>query len=169
MGYGHWRSAVTQLSRLANSVCGEETGNVADLDFRRPWWLVPSRMGFAMRRRLKNFLPIVLVALLVQIFAPIGACWAMSLALSDPLAAAAICHGNAGPDSGQGDQTGHGVHDCCSACSVLQTGAPVDHPEVAAQAVERVPSPIVWHDFAGEFDGSRAGLAAQARAPPAFS
>jgi len=29
-----------------------------------------------MRRRLRNFFPIVLIALTVQIFAPIGACWA---------------------------------------------------------------------------------------------
>lgn len=168
MGYGCLQSAVTQVPRLANSVGEEETGGVADLDFRRLWWLVPFRMGFAMRRRLKNFLPIVLVALLVQIFAPIGACWAASLALSDPLAVATICHGDAG--AGQGDQTGHDAHDgCCSACSVLQIGAPVDHPEVAAQAVERLPSRIVWHDFASEIDGSQAGLAAQARAPPALS
>ena len=47
-----------------------------------------------MRRRLKNFLPIVLIALAVQIFAPIGACWAASIAASDPLHGAAICHGN---------------------------------------------------------------------------
>ncbi|MEY9494687.1 hypothetical protein ABIF33_003707 [Bradyrhizobium elkanii] len=126
--------------------------------------------GFAMRRRLKNFLPIVLVALLVQILAPIGACWAASLASSDPLAAATICHGDAGSGAGQGDQTGHDAHDgCCSACSVLQIGAPVDSPQVAAQAVERLPSRIAWLDFASEFDRSRAGLSAQARAPPLSS
>jgi len=39
-----------------------------------------------MRKRLRNFLPIVLLALVVQIFAPIGACWAASIAASDPLA-----------------------------------------------------------------------------------
>ena len=76
-----------------------------------------------MRRRLKNFLPIVLIALVVQIFAPIGACWAASIAASDPLAGAVICHGNASSTSGQSDQAGHRAHDgCCSACSVLQTG-----------------------------------------------
>jgi len=175
------RDGVRRYDRLRDS-CGisatfgkfrelEEAGRVHDLDFRCPWWLVPFRMGFAMRRRLKNFLPIVLVALLVQIFAPIGACWAASLAVSDPLAAATICHGNAGAaGGGQSDQTGHQAHDgCCSACSVLQTGAPVDSPEIAAQAVERVPRSIAWLDFAGEFDRSRAHLAAQARAPPLFS
>ena len=51
---------------------------------------------------------------------------------SDPLGAAVICHGNA-PSSGQTDQTnGHRAHDgCCSVCSVLQTGAPVDVPQTA--------------------------------------
>ena len=44
-------------------------------------------------RRLKNFLPIVLIALMVQIFAPVGACWAASIAASDPLSGAVICHG----------------------------------------------------------------------------
>ena len=38
-----------------------------------------------MRRRLRNFIPIVLMALAVQILAPIGACWAASIAASDPL------------------------------------------------------------------------------------
>ena len=84
-------------------------------------------------RRLKNFLPIVLIALMVQIFAPIGACWAASIAASDPLAGAVICHGNGAPGAGQTDQTTHRAHDgCCSVCSVLQTGAPVDVPQTAA-------------------------------------
>ena len=90
-------------------------------------------------RWLKNFLPIVLIALAVQIFAPIGACWSASIAASDPLAGAVICHGNATPGAGQSDQTGHRAHDgCCSVCSVLQTGAPVDTPQIAAaMAIDR--------------------------------
>ncbi|MEN3349592.1 MAG: hypothetical protein V7632_3227 [Bradyrhizobium sp.] len=123
-----------------------------------------------MRGRLKKFLPIVLVALLVQIFAPIGACWAASLVASDPLAAAMICHGTGGTGTGQDDQTGHRAHDgCCSACSVLQAGAPVDNPEVADFAVERLPGQVIWHDFARDLAHSRAGSPAQARAPPSFS
>ena len=90
-------------------------------------------MGVAMRRRLKSFLPIVLFALAVQVFAPIGACWAAIIAASDPLAGAVICHGNAAPGSAQSDQTGpHSAHNgCCSVCSVLYTGAPVDTPQAA--------------------------------------
>ena len=123
-----------------------------------------------MRRRLKNFLPIVLIALVVQIFAPIGACWAASIAASDPLAAAVICHGNGGSTPGQADQTGHRAHDgCCSACSVLQTGAPVDMPQVAAVAIERPSGRVVWHEFTADLRRPRAGSTAQARAPPPVS
>ncbi|MGH6642952.1 MAG: DUF2946 family protein [Bradyrhizobium sp.] len=124
-----------------------------------------------MRRRLKNFLPIVLIALVVQIFAPIGACWAASIAASDPLAAAVICHGNANGATGQSDQTGHRAHDgCCSVCNVLHTGAPVDVPQTAeAIAFERQPSSVVWVVFTPDRFGSRAGSHAQARAPPSIS
>jgi DUF2946 family protein len=129
-------------------------------------------MGVAMRRRLKNFLPIVLFALAVQIFAPIGACWAASIAASDPLARAVICHGNAAPGSAQSDQTGpHQAHDgCCSVCSVLHTGAPVDTPQTAlAFTFDRHSTPVVWRMFALDPAGSRTGSPAQARAPPAIS
>jgi hypothetical protein len=123
-----------------------------------------------MRRRLKNFLPIVLVALIVQIFAPIGATWAASIAASDPLAAAVICHGNAGSTTGQPDQTNHRAHDgCCSVCSVLHTGAPVDVPQTAALTVSRAPARVVWVALTPDRFGSRAGSHAQARAPPSIS
>ena len=47
-------------------------------------------MRHLMRRRLQKFLPIVLLALMVQILAPIGACWAAAVAVSDPLGSAVI-------------------------------------------------------------------------------
>jgi hypothetical protein len=121
-------------------------------------------------RWLKNFLPIVLVALAVQIFAPIGACWAASIAASDPLAGAVICHGNGAPGAGQADPTGHRAHDgCCSVCSVLQSGAPVDVPEIATLDIERVAEQVAWRDFAFRLTNARAGSQAQARAPPTLS
>jgi hypothetical protein len=124
-----------------------------------------------MRRRLKNFLPVVLIALVVQIFAPIGACWAASIAASDPLAAAVICHGNAPSTSGQTDQTGHRAHEgCCSVCSVLQTGAPVDVPQTAEIiSVDRQHASVAWVEFTPDRFPSRAGSHAQARAPPSIS
>ena len=122
-------------------------------------------------RRLKNFLPIVLIALMVQIFAPIGACWAASIAASDPLAGAVICHGGGDLGAGQADQTNHRAHDgCCSVCSVLQSGAPVDVPQVAASiAVDRDSTHVVWTEFTSDRFASRAGSHAQARAPPSIS
>ena len=124
-----------------------------------------------MRARLKNFLPIVLLALVVQIFAPIGACWAASIAASDPLAAVAICHGNGAAPADQSGQPGHRAHDgCCSVCSVLQTGAPVDVPQIAAvAAVDRQVARVVWIAFTPERFAARAGSHEQARAPPAIS
>jgi hypothetical protein len=123
-----------------------------------------------MRRRVGKFLPIVLVALMVQIFAPIGATWAASIAASDPLSAAVICHGNAASTSPT-DQSGqHRAHDgCCSVCSVVHTGAPVDTPQAAAATPPRHAERVIWLDTAPDLFHSRAGSHAQARAPPSFS
>jgi Protein of unknown function (DUF2946) len=129
-------------------------------------------MGVAMRRRLKNFLPIVLIALAVQIFAPIAACWAAGIAASDPLSAAVICHGNGAPGGAHDDQNGAqgAVRGCCVLCGVLHTGAPVDPPQtVALFAVERQVTSVVWHELALDPAISRAGTPEQARAPPTLS
>jgi Protein of unknown function (DUF2946) len=124
-----------------------------------------------MRRRLRKFLPIVLIALAVQIFAPIGACWAASIAASDPLPTDVICHSDTGPaqgHTGQTDPTGrHRAHDgCCSVCSVLHTGAPVDTPQAAVTTPSHQPEQVVWFDSVADLLGSRTGSHAQARAPP---
>jgi hypothetical protein len=125
-----------------------------------------------MRRQLKKFLPIVLMALAVQVFAPIAACWAAGIAASDPLTAAVICHGNGGAAAGQDDQSGtQGTpRGCCTLCGTLHTGAPVDPPQTAASfVVERQVTAVVWHAVALDPVSSRAGSPEQARAPPAFS
>jgi len=125
-----------------------------------------------MRRRLKNFLPIVLIALTVQIFAPIAACWAAGIAASDPLAAAVICHGNAGAGASQNDQNGtHGTpRGCCTLCGTLHTGAPVEPPQTAAWfAFDRQVTSVVWHELAFDPATSRSGTPEQARAPPALT
>jgi len=124
-----------------------------------------------MRRRLRKFLPIVLMAVMVQILAPIAACWAASIAASDPLRAAAICHDQGTSSAGQSDQTGQApAHEgCCSACCVAHTGAPVDAPQTAVAAPYRDPARVVWLDRAPDLFGFRAGAHAQARAPPSIS
>ncbi len=121
-------------------------------------------------RWFKQFLPIVLIALTVQIFAPIGACWAASIAASDPFAGAVICHGSTATGPEQTDPASHRARDgCCSVCSVLQGGAPVDVPQVAAIDIERIAGQVAWRDFAFRLTNARAGSHAQARAPPAIS
>ena len=121
-----------------------------------------------MRRRLRKFLSIVLLALAVQIIAPIAACWAASIAVSDPLHSAVICHDSAAV-SGQSDQTGQpGAHDgCCSVCSVAQASALLDTPQTSiAAAPYGLSSRVVWPERVPDPFGSRTGSHAQARAPP---
>jgi Protein of unknown function (DUF2946) len=121
-----------------------------------------------MRRRLRKFLPIFLMALTVQILAPIAACWAATIAASDPLYAAAICHDDGTSTPGGTDQTGQPrAHDgCCSVCSVAHTGTPVNAPQAAVATPYRDPARVVWLDPAPDRFGSRTGSHAQARAPP---
>ena len=126
-----------------------------------------------MRRRLKNFLPIVLMALAVQVFAPIAACWAASIAAADPLSAAVICHGSAAAGVSQDDDqsgTQGAETGCCGLCGVLHTGAPIDPPQTAAIfTFDRGATSVVWHEFALDPAMSRAGSPEQARAPPILS
>ena len=129
------------------------------------------KLDSLMRRRLRKFLPIVLIALMVQILAPIAACWAAAIAASDPLHAAAICHDDGASSSDQTDQTGHPAADdrCCSVCSVVHTGAPVDSPQATVATPFRQPECVVWLDRAPDLFGSPGGSHAQARAPPSIS
>ena len=121
-----------------------------------------------MRRHLRKLLPIVLLALMVQIIAPIAACWAASIAASDPVSAATICHDDRASNAGQDDQSGQPrSHDgCCSVCSVAHTGAPVGTPQSALTKPYLDPGQVVWIDHAPGLSGSRTGSHAQARAPP---
>jgi hypothetical protein len=124
-----------------------------------------------MRRRLRKYLPIVLIALTVQILAPIAACWAAGIAASDPLQGAVICHDTAASTSGSADQTGQPrAHDgCCSACSVAHGGAPLDAPQTMLATPYGDAQRVVWLDHAPDLFGSRTGSHPQARAPPSMT
>jgi Protein of unknown function (DUF2946) len=123
-----------------------------------------------MRRRLWKFLPIVLMALAVQIFAPIAACWAASIAASDPLQTAFICHDEAGSNPGRTDPGQPHTRDgCCSVCSVAHSAAPVAPPQTAVAVPYGLSHRVVWRDAAPDLIGSRTGSHAQARAPPSVS
>jgi hypothetical protein len=128
---------------------------------------------FEMRRRLRKFLPIVMLALAVQVLAPIAACWAAGIAVSDPLAAlgtAAICHDTSGQvdnQANQPDQSGHHAHDgACALCCLAHAGASMDTPKTASAEPFRHSLRVVWHDVATELRDSRTSGHTQARGPP---
>ncbi|MBV9564009.1 MAG: DUF2946 domain-containing protein [Bradyrhizobium sp.] len=121
-----------------------------------------------MRRLFQRFFPIVLIALMVQILAPIGACWAAALAASDPLQLAEICHSDPAAAAGQTDRGDHHLHDgACSICCAGQGGASLDTPQVVVVAAPpRQAARVVWCDTAQDRSPPRIGSNTQARAPP---
>lgn len=123
-----------------------------------------------MRRHLTRYLPVFMIALMVQIAAPIGACLAVAVAAADPLAAAEICHSNSATTPVQNDQGGeHRAHDgACAICCVLNaSAAAVNTPSpIGVIAPYRVAEVVVWHRAARRVAAIRSGSNAQARAPP---
>jgi hypothetical protein len=124
-------------------------------------------MGLPMRRRLRKFLPIVLMALAVQFFAPIVACWAAGIGASNPLLGSSICR-----DDGASSSNSTGPSDqpcardgCCAACS-LAYATPVGTPPATTARLDLQPERVVWREVASDQLQSRTGSHAQARAPP---
>lgn len=125
-----------------------------------------------MRARLQKFLPIVLLALVMQVLAPIAACWAAGQAMADPLSAAVICHSageqGSGPNNPTGTPTAHAG--ACALCCLAQANATLDSPpQVALATPFRHAERVVWLAADVSVIASYKGLSAQARAPPRFS
>jgi Protein of unknown function (DUF2946) len=126
-----------------------------------------SRVG-SMPRHLR-FLPIVWIALAVQILAPIAATWAVAMAAADPLQSAEICHTVSDASSSQSDQGGGrpAHHGACAICCVVQASASIDAPQQTAFTVPHFQATHVdWIIAALDLSPFRAGSNAQARAPP---
>jgi Protein of unknown function (DUF2946) len=122
-----------------------------------------------MRRRLNKYLPIVLIALTVQILTPIAASWAAAMATSDPFGSAEICHSLPAPDSGQGNQDAdHRVHDgACPICRATQVSSPLNTLQAVVVAMPyRAVARVEWHEEIARQGRSSIGVYAQARAPP---
>ena len=124
-----------------------------------------------MRSRLQKFLPLVLLALAMQVLAPIAACLAAGQAVADPLSAAVICHG-ASEQGGLNDQPGtptaHGA--ACALCCLAQANASLDSPPHVALAIPfRHAERVVWRTADAPAFFVHKGSNAQARAPPHFS
>jgi hypothetical protein len=123
-----------------------------------------------MRRRLEVFIPIVLLSILVQLFAPIAAFRAVAYAANDPLYMASIC---VGAMSSQDDpqtapaKTQHDAGDCCAFCAAGQGGGTAAEPPPAIfVSLQRLYQRVSWLEAADLMPTARVGSNAQARAPP---
>ncbi|WP_347262934.1 DUF2946 domain-containing protein [Nitrobacter sp.] len=124
-----------------------------------------------MRRRLGKFLPIVMFAMLVQIFAPVAAHLAFSTTTADPLAGAICSHAPdaSSPQDRKSDpQQMHGA--CCALCGVVHhAAAPPPDPQAFEVGIERDATTIIWRDLTFDLRPLAARSNAQARAPPSIS
>jgi hypothetical protein len=125
-----------------------------------------------MRRRLEAFVPIVLLSILVQLFAPIAAFRVVAYAASDPLYMASIC---SGMESAADAQTApaksqHDHGDCCVLCAAGHGGAAaVEPPPLIFVSLQRQYQRVSWLENADPMSTVRVGSNAQARAPPALT
>jgi hypothetical protein len=123
-----------------------------------------------MPRRLEVIFPILLLAILVQLLAPIAAFRTVANATSDPLYMASICTGMASMASASDRQapanTGH-VHQCCAFCGAGHGSVPaIDPPQAVFVTLQRQYQRISWLEAAHQMPAVRVGSNAQARAPP---
>lgn len=124
-----------------------------------------------MRRLMGRLFPIVMIAIWVQVFAPIGAYWTMAAAM-DPFGSAPICSGasSAQHDHSAPDGPYQSYPDCCSLCVIVHSGAaPLKSPEPTIVTIVRSPQQIVWLDRQFDLPSGPRGSHAQARAPPSIS
>lgn len=146
------------ISACATSTHGLFAGLVATLI----WWAL-------MRQRLQLLIPMLLVALMVQILAPIGASWAAALAISDPLRAVEICHSDSAGSPSQDHQDSSHAHDGCALCCTAQAAAALDAPpSVTVILPYRQAYAVSWQAHALTSFVTRVGSNRQARAPPSL-
>ena len=124
-----------------------------------------------MRRRLGRFLPIVMFAMLVQIFAPVAAHLAFSTTTADPLAGAICSHAPdaSSPQDRKNDpQQMHGA--CCALCGVVHhAAAPPPDPQAFEVGIERDATRVAWRGWAFRLPSFAFDANTQARAPPSIS
>jgi hypothetical protein len=125
-----------------------------------------------MRRRLEAFIPILLLAILVQLMAPIAAFRAVAYAASDPLHMASICSGmtSSADDQAAPSRTEHSQGGCCAFCAAGHSGgAALNPPPVIFVTLQRRYQQVSWLEAAVAMPTIRVGSNAQARAPPTVS
>jgi hypothetical protein len=123
-----------------------------------------------MRRRLGALIPIVLLAVLVQLIAPIAAFRVAANAVSDPLYFASICSEIHGDSQTAPAKMEHDSGTCCAVCTAGLAGTPaVDPPPFVYVALQRQYQLLSWLEAADPMAAIRIGSNAQAPAPPSIS
>jgi hypothetical protein len=122
-----------------------------------------------MRRRLELLIPIVLLAILVQLMAPIAAFRAFAYAANDPLYMASICSGmgTAADDAQTAPANNqHDRGDCCAFCAGSHGATALAPPPLIFVTLHRHYQRLSWLQAAELLPIVRVGSNAQARAPP---
>ncbi len=123
-----------------------------------------------MRRRLELLIPIVLLAILVQLFAPIAAFRAFAYAANDPLAMSSICSGMGAASDDAQTAPGNSQHDrgdCCAFCAGGHGGGTaLQPPPLVFASLQQQYQRVAWLEAVEAVPTARIGSNAQARAPP---
>ncbi len=120
-----------------------------------------------MRRRLEVFIPIVLLSIVVQLFAPIAAFRVVAYAVTDPVYMASICSEMvSSPDAQTAPaKTQHDHGDCCVFCAAGHGGAiAIEPPPLIFVSLQRQYQRVSWLEAAAPISAGRVGSNAQARA-----
>jgi hypothetical protein len=126
-------------------------------------------LGKIMRRRLEVIIPIVLLSILVQLFAPIAAFRAVAYAANDPLYMASICSEMSSADQGQTApaKTQHDHGGCCVFCAAGHGGGvAVEPPPLIFVSLQGYYQRVAWLEAADPMPTVRVGSNTQARGPP---
>jgi hypothetical protein len=119
-----------------------------------------------MRRRLEALIPIVLLAVLVQVFAPIAAFRVVANAVADPLYLESICTDSSDAQVLPSNAL-HSRGKCCGFCSISHAGAAAVAPPAPIFVVlQRQFQRVFWLQASNPVATVRVGSNTQARAPP---
>lgn len=121
-----------------------------------------------MRKRLGHLVPIVMIAVLVQLFAPVAMMHAAAAVSSDPLSGIVIC---AGEHNGTSSDTAPAAAhtNCCPLCVVAHVVPTLDHPVATYVAIQRTYQRVAWLENQTPFRSSGIDDRPHARGPPAYS
>lgn len=124
-----------------------------------------------MRKRLEHLIALVVLAVVVQLFAPIAAFRVVAYAASDPLYLESTCSGFAsGDQQAPTSKTSHSPAKCCGFCSISHgAGTAVAPPSAIFVSIQRHYQLLSWLEAADPIQLARIGSNTQARAPPAIS